>query len=174
MQFIAGQFVLGSALGINVLDIVFSLTAFLILMALLRKYAFGPLLNVMKEREEHIANEIEVAEKNRKDAEKLLTEQREELKKTRAEAHELIENARKLGEKQQQDIIEAARQEAERIKESAAKEIAQERDMAIRALREQTASLAVMIASKVVEKELNELDQEQLIKEYIQEIGEER
>lgn len=174
MQFGAENLVLGASLGINVGDIIFSLAAFLVLLALLRKYAFGPLMGIMKKREEHIANEINAAEKNRKEAQKIADEQRDELKKARQEAHELIENAKKLGEQQKEEIIVAARKESERIKESATKDIEREKDLAIRALQDQVASLSVMIASKVVEKELNEQDQEALIKEYIQEVGEER
>ncbi len=65
-----------------------------------------------------------------------------------------------------------ARLEAERVKETAKREIVQEKEKAITALREQVASLSVLIASKVIEKELSEADQEQLINDYIQEAGE--
>ena len=68
----------------------------------------------------------------------------------------------------------AARTEAERLKESAKLEIEQQKEKAVTAIREQVASLSVLIASKVIEKELNEKDQEKLINDYIQEIGEER
>ncbi|WP_017756600.1 F0F1 ATP synthase subunit B [Calidifontibacillus oryziterrae] len=162
------------ATGINIGDILYQLAAFIILMLLLRKYAFGPLMGIMKQREEHIANEINAAEKSRKEAEKFVREQTEALKTARQDAHDLIENAKKLGEQQQKDIIEAAKTEANRIKESAVKEIQQEKEQAITALREQVASLSVLIASKVIEKELSEQDQQKLIDEYIKEVGEER
>lgn len=151
-------------------DILFQLLMFLILLALLKKFAFGPLLSMMQTRADHIANEIETAEKNRKEAQSLLEEQRENLKKSRQEAQELIENAKKLGEEQKNEIISAARAEADRLKEAAKKEIAQEKEQAISALREQVASLSVLIASKVIEKELNEQDQQKLINDYIQEV----
>ena len=60
------------------------------------------------------------------------------------------------------------------LKESAKVEIEQQKEKAVTAIREQVASLSVLIASKVIEKELNEQDQEKLINEYIQEVGEER
>jgi F-type H+-transporting ATPase subunit b len=172
------QLVLGASTGghggINAGDMIFQLVIFLILLALLRKFAFGPLMNIMKQREEYIANEISAAEKNHQEAKKLAEEQREQMKKSRQEAQNLIENAKKLAEEQKEEIIKAARQEAERIKESALKEIAQEKEQAVNALREQVASLSVLIASKVIEKELNEQDQEKLINEYIKEVGEAR
>ena len=150
---LTNMFVLGAAVGaeesfINGGDILFQLVIFLILLALLRKFAFGPLMCIMK--------------------------QRELIKESRVEAAQLIESAKKLGEDQKDEIIRLARTEAERMKESAKKEIQQEKEQAVTALREQVASLSVLIASKVIEKELSEQDQEKLINEYINEVGEER
>lgn len=162
--------VIGATL--NTGDIVFQLLMFIILLALLKKFAWGPLMGVMKQREDHIANEIDSAEKNRADAEKLLEEQRELLKEARSEARELIENAKKQAEVQREEIINTARAEAERMKETASREIEQQKENAVAAIREQVASLSVMIASKVIEKELTEADQEKLINEYIKEAGE--
>lgn len=174
MLFNLNYLVLGAGLHVNFGDIIFQLVLFLVLLALLKKFAFGPLMGIMKQREEHIANEINTAEQNNLEAKKLVEEQRESMKKSRQEAAELIENARKLGEEQKDGIIQAARSEAERLKESAKKEIQQEKEQAVLALREQVASLSVLIASKVIEKELTEQDQEKLINEYIQEVGEGR
>ncbi|MDC3416734.1 F0F1 ATP synthase subunit B [Aquibacillus salsiterrae] len=147
---------------------------FVVLLFLLRKYAWGPLMNVMKEREDHIANEIDIAEKNREQAEKASKEAADELKKTRQEAQHLIDEAKKAGQKQEQDIIAAAREASERIKQAAQEEIQQEKEKAIKALQDQVATLSVQIATKVIEKEINAQDQEKLINEYIKEVGEER
>lgn len=174
---VLNMFVLGAVAehsGLNSGDIIFQLLMFLILLALLRKYAFGPLMGIMKQREEHIANEIEQAEKHHQEAKKLAEEQRALMKQSRQEAQALMENARKLGEEQKEQIIAAARAEAERLKEAAKKEIEREKEQAVAALREQVASLSVLIASKVIEKELTEQDQAKLIHEYIQEVGEGR
>ncbi|WP_413785405.1 F0F1 ATP synthase subunit B [Cytobacillus sp. IB215316] len=155
-------------------DILAQLIIFLILLLLLKKFAWGPLMGIMKQREEHIANEITTAEQSSKEAQGLLEEQRQLLKDARKEAQELIEGAKKIGEEQKNDIVNAARIEAERVKDSATQAIEQEKEQAIAALREQVASLSVLIASKVIEKELNEQDQEKLINDYIQEVGEGR
>nr|WP_249316539.1 F0F1 ATP synthase subunit B [Bacillus sp. FJAT-50079] len=153
-------------------DILYTIAAFLVLMYLLKKVAWGPLMGIMIKREEHIANEIEAAEKSRIESNKLLEEQRALLKEARQEAQAMIESSKEHGEAQREEIIQTARQEAERIKESALLEINQQKEQAIGALREQVASLSVLIASKVIEKELNEEDQQQLINEYIQRAGE--
>lgn len=169
------EFALGASVGaFNGGDIIFQLAMFLILLALLRKYAFGPVMNIMKQREEHIANEIGSAELSNQEAKKLVEEQRDLLKQARIESQSLVENAKKIGEKQKEEIVLAGRAESERIKQAAMQEITQEKEQAITALREQVASLSVMIASKVIEKELNEKEQEKLIDDYIKEVGEGR
>ncbi|EHL78814.1 F0F1 ATP synthase subunit B [Bacillus smithii] len=165
--------VLGEA-HINSGDIIFQLLMFIILLALLKKYAWGPLVGIMKQREDHIANEIEAAEKSRVEANKFLEETRQELKKAREDAQALIENAKKQGERQKDEIIAASRQEAERLKESAKAEINRQKEQAVAELRDQVASLSVLIASKVIEKELSEQDQEKLIQDFIKEAGEGR
>lgn len=154
--------------------IIAQLLIFLILLTLLRAYAWKPLMGIMKQREEHISSEIETAEKNRAEAERFLAEQQSELKKTREEAQTMIENAKQLGENQGKEIIANAKNEAERIKKEAVAEIEREKEAAINSLKEQVASLSVMIASKVIEKELDEKAQAQLIDEYLKEVGEER
>ncbi|MGC1137057.1 F0F1 ATP synthase subunit B [Bacillus sp. B38] len=168
------QLPLELGLSFNGGDILFQLLAMLVLLALLKKFALGPLLNIMKQRENHIAGEITSAEERNKEAQKLIEEQRVLLKEAKQESQSLIENAKKLGEKQKEDIIQAARAESERLKEAARTEIVKEKEQAVSALREQVASLSVLIASKVIEKELDEQAQEQLIQDYLKEVGESR
>ena len=173
---LTSSLVLGAAAhtGINTGDIIFQLIMFIILMALLKKFAWGPLMGIMKEREAHVANEIAAAENSRQEAKKLLEEQRTLLKEARTDAQGLIESAKKQGDLQREEIIATARGEAERIKESAKLEIEQQKEKAVTAIREQVAQLSVLIASKVIEKELSAADQEKLINQYIQEAGEGR
>lgn len=172
---LTSSLVLGSAGGgFNSGDILFQLITFIILLALLKKFAWGPLMGIMKQREEHIAGEINAAEQSRVEAMQLLEEQRTLLKEARTEAQGLIENAKKQGDVQREEIIALARAEADRLKESAKLEIEQQKEQAVAAIREQVASLSVLIASKVIEKELSAADQEKLINEYIQEAGEGR
>jgi F-type H+-transporting ATPase subunit b len=159
---------------INTGDILFQLVMFLVLMALLKKFAWGPLMGIMKEREALVAGEITAAENSRQEAKKLLDEQRNLLKEARSDAQNLIEGAKKQGELQREEIVAASRVEAERIKEAAKLEIDQQKEKAVAAIREQVASLSVLIATKVIEKELNAADQDKLINEYIQEAGEGR
>lgn len=160
--------------GFHLLDMIVMLFFFIVLVALVGKFAWGPVMDMMKKREDHVANEIDTAERNRAEAEKANAEAVERLTQTKQEAQQIIEDAKVAGAKQEQDIISTARAEAERIKTQAQEEIKNEKEKAIQALQDQVASLSVLIASKVIEKEISAQDQNQLIEEYIKEVGEER
>lgn len=166
--------VLGAGGGLTLLDSIVQLVVFLTLLYLLRKFAWDKLMDMMKQRENHIAGEIDAAERSNQEAKKLLEQQTATLKEARVEAQSLVENAKKIAEDQKSDIVKAAQEEANRLKEAAKKEIQQEKEQAVVALREQVASLSVLIASKVIEKELNEQDQQKLIDDYVKQVGEVR
>ncbi|HET7521802.1 MAG TPA: F0F1 ATP synthase subunit B [Bacillales bacterium] len=152
-------------------DILFQLVAFLILMALVSKFAMRPMLDVMKKRQDHIDNEISAAEKARETAEEAVEKQKKELEKARNEAYEIVENAKKQAESQGDKILANAKQQAERTLEEAREEISREREKAVAALREQTAELSVMLASKIIEKELDKEEQQKEIDDFLQQVG---
>ncbi len=155
------------------LDVIYQLAGFVVLLLILKKFAFGPIMDMMEKREKHVADQISTAEKNREEAEKYIEEQREAIKGARAEAKEIVENARKMAQRQEKDIIANAEKQAERKLQEAIASIKQEEEQAISALREQVSSLSVLVASKVIEKELDEKEQEKLIQETLKEVGEE-
>lgn len=149
----------------------YSLFIFIILFLLLRKYAFGPLMNVMEERSQKIASDLEKAEQNRLDAQKYLDEQKQALDQVRQEAQTILENARLTSQKQADEILRAAREEADQFKTGAREEITREKEQAIEALRSELGSLTVALASKVIEKELDQSQQQKLIADYLKEVG---
>ncbi len=153
-------------------DVVATLVIFLVLMLLLKKFAWGPLMGIMQQREELVASEIEAAEKARKDSHKYLEEQKSLLKEARTEAQSIVEGAKKQGEAQKEEILTAARNEANRLKESALREIESEKEKAIKAVRDEVVSLSVLAASKVLSKEISEADNRALIEETIAKAGE--
>lgn len=167
-------FVIGEANGHGIPwgDVAFQLVIFLILLALLRKYALGPVMGIMKQREDHIANQLDSAEKNNADAMKLVEEQKQELVAARKEAQELLEKARKQADVQREEIVAAAKAEAENLKESAMREITREKELAVQSVQQQVASLSVLIASKVLEKEVKTEDQSAIFDQYLKEVGE--
>src|SRR5690625_7611883 len=105
---------LGAGVGwLRIGDMITTLVFFLVLLFLLKKYAWGPLMDMMEEREQFVANEIDTAEKSRKEAEIASKEAAAQLMQTKEEAQTMIQEARDEGEKQAADIIEAAQLEAE-------------------------------------------------------------
>lgn len=156
---------------LNLGDIIATVVLFLILLALLKKFAWGPLMGVMDQRAEFISNEIDQAEKSRIESEKLLEEQRSLLKEARNDAKAIVESAREQGESQREEIVKAARNEVARLREEASLEIASEREKAVAAVREEFVSLSVLAASKVLGKEVSEEDNRELIEEAIAKAG---
>lgn len=145
--------------------------AFLILYALLQKFAFGPLFGIMEKRRQLVKDQIQTAENNRKQTEQLLEEQKQALQQTRKEANDIIEQARQSGSKQADDIIAAAREEAARLKDEALRDIENEKNKAVAALRSQVSAMSVMIASKIIEKQIDEKSQAELVEHYLKEVG---
>jgi len=150
---------------------VFAILAFALLYWLLNKYAFGPLFNVMEKRRQRVMEELEKAEADRNEAKRLLAEQTEALQTARREAYELIEKARQTSSKQADEIISQARAEAARLKEDAVREIESEKRKAMADLRTHVGELSVMIASKIIEKEVDAGKQEALIREHLERAG---
>lgn len=158
--------------SINWGSALYQLVAFVALLFLVSKFALKPLMGVMEKREQLVNEQIDSAEKTRKEADAFINEQRKELEKARVEAQKIIDQAKKLSEQQAQDIIQQARENAERVKDSALAEIQREKEQAVTSLREQVASLSVLVATKVIEKELDAKEQEKLVQEYLKEVGE--
>src|SRR5690625_1410914 len=93
---------IGSSVGsFHIGDMFATLFFFALLLVLLKKFAWGPLMKVMEEREKHVANEIEEAEKSRKEAEIATQEAAAQLMQTREEAQKIIEEARTAGIQQE-------------------------------------------------------------------------
>lgn len=150
---------------------VFSILAFGILYWLLNKYAFGPLFGIMEKRREYVQNELQTAEKNRQESESLLAEQKQAIQDAKKEAYDILEQARLTSSKQAEDILQQARAEAARLKEEALKDIENEKSKAIASLRSQVSAMSVLIASKIIEKQVDETSQKELIDHYLKEVG---
>jgi F-type H+-transporting ATPase subunit b len=158
-------------LDFNLGTILFQLVVFIILMAIVAKLAIRPVLEMMKKRQNHIDQQLDDAEKNQKEAKDLLEKQREELKKTREEAHLIIESEKKRAEAQAQEIMSQAKVRADRMLEEAREEINTEKEKAIASLRDEVAQLSMMLASKVLEREVSAADHEKEIDAFIKQVG---
>jgi F-type H+-transporting ATPase subunit b len=145
---------------------------FIVLLAVLRKYALGPLVGVMEARQNKITNDISSAEKSRAEASKLLEEQKQALVAVRKDAQDVIESARLTADRQADEILRKAKEETEQFKKTAISDINREKEQALTSLREQVGALSVMLATKIIEKELDDKQQEKLVGDFLKEIGE--
>ncbi|HJF22208.1 MULTISPECIES: F0F1 ATP synthase subunit B [Mammaliicoccus] len=150
----------------------FTLITFLILLALLKKYAWGPLKSIMDEREETINKDIDDAQAAKVNAKKLEEENRDILKKTQEEVQTILDDAKHQAKVQQEQIISDANVKANGLIQSAQAEIQQEKQRAIADINNRVSELSVLIASKVINKEISEQDQKELVEKYIKEAGE--
>lgn len=150
----------------------FQIVAVIILIGLVSRFAIRPLMKVMQERQDHIDSQINTAEENRVEAEKLAAEQRETLKQAREEAKEIVERAKSQKEKEAQAIIQEAQERAERMIKEASAEITQQKEKAVKDLRDEVGRLSVQLASKVMEKEVDAQEQSKLINRYLEQTGE--
>ncbi len=147
------------------------LVSFAILFWLLSRFAFKPLFSVMEKRRQLVQEQMDSAQNNRTDAERLIEEQKQALQLARKEAHDIIEQARTTGSKQADEIVQSARNESNRIKEDAVRDIETEKNKAVAALKAQVSGLSVLIASKIIEKQVDEQSQKQLVDQYLQDVG---
>jgi F-type H+-transporting ATPase subunit b len=147
------------------------LVAFIILFLLLQRFAFKPLFGIMEQRRQMVLEQMNSAEKNRAEADQFIEEQKQALQQARKEAHDIIEQARVTSSKQADEIVQTARNESSRIKEEALREIEAEKNKAVAALRAQVSGLSVLIASKIIEKQVDEQSQKELVDQYLQNVG---
>lgn len=150
--------------------IIWSILTFLLLFLLLRKFAFGPIQNMIDARRDSILESIESAEKTRKDAEKLLADYRESIANAKQEAEEIIDRAHKVGENTKADIVNEARQQAQKEIEDARGQIQRETRKAVQEIKDQVADLAILAAGKVTAKAISKDDHLRLVDETLSEV----
>ena len=149
-------------------DSLFVLVVFIILVALVGKFAFGPVSKMMQERSNKITNDLDSAAQSREDAAKLAAQRATELKSSKSEAVEIVNTAKQNGEKQREGMVTLAQEEVQTLKQNAKKDIEQSRLDALNSVRDDVAQLSIEIASKLIKKELSVTDQKSLINSYIE------
>ena len=144
---------------------VWSLITFAIAVAVLWRFAFGPLQRIIDERRAQIQESIETAEATREEAARLLDEYKGTLAEVRAEAESILERSRKSGETTKAEIVDEARKQAERTLEKAQQQIERDVRTALNELKGQIADLTVLATERVITKTLTEADQRRLLEE---------
>ena len=169
---LTNSFVLGAAGGgVELGTVIVTVITFAILLALLKKFAWGPLKEVMDKRERDINRDIDEAEEAKLNAQKLEEENKKTLKQTQDEVQRILEDARVQARKQHEEIIHEANIRANGMIETAQSEINSEKERALADINNQVSELSVLIASKVLKKEISEQDQKELVDKYLKEAG---
>lgn len=148
-----------------------TLVVFAILVFVLGKFAWGPILGAVEAREQGIQSALDEAASRNEEAARLLAEHKEQLADARRQANELIAEGKAAGDTVRRDIEEKAREEAQAIVERARAEIVRERDAAIDMLRKESVDLALAAASHLMHENLDQAKDRQLVERYLSEMG---
>ena len=159
------------SLGFEFPKFLWQVANFLVLLFLLKKFAYKPILNMLDERKKSIEDAINNAETAKTEAEKMRKEYETRLAEAKQEAQEVMAKATKLGDEMKNEIVANAQSEATKAIQKAQEEINREKDQAIAALRDEVAVLAVMAAGQVLGKSISVEDHEKLVKEFVSEVG---
>jgi F-type H+-transporting ATPase subunit b len=134
---------------------------------ILGKFAWGPLLKIVDDRENSIRDNVESAEKAAAEAQEALTQHREMLRGAAREREEILARALKEAETARVDLVEKARTDAETIVTRAREQIERDKNQAIAEVRGEVADIAVEAASRIVKSSLSPEAQKKLVDDYI-------
>ena len=158
-------------IGTIIGDFILIAGSFLLLIFLVKKYAWGNITSILDARAEKITKDIDEAEAARKKAEELAAKREAELAGSRQEATTILETAKETAEKNKAHILNEANQEALRLKEKAQLEISQNKEEAMNSIKGDVADLTVNLAGKLLSQQLDSEGQRQLIDRYLNELG---
>ena len=158
-------------IGTIIGDFILIAGSFLLLIFLVKKYAWGNITSILDARAEKITNDIDEAEVARKKAEELAAKREAELAGSRQEATTILETAKETAEKNKAHILSEANQEALRLKEKAQLEISQNKEEAMNSIKGDVADLTVNLAGKLLSQQLDSEGHRQLIDRYLNELG---
>ncbi len=157
-------------LEINPGLIIWTIITFLLVIVILRKFAWKPLLHSLETREENIRSSIERAETAAQDAEQLLAQHKKQLSEAEEKSQKLIKEGRELGEKLKNDIITGARLQSRQLVEQAKLEIEREKEAALLRLRSEIADLAIKAAGKIINENLDSGRHKKIVDNFLDEM----
>lgn len=160
--------------SIDTWTIIFTWINLIILVLIMKKLLFKPVMNMLTQRDAEINDMYEKAETAQKNAEKLESDYIEKLSAAKEEAARIMKDATREATLKGEEIISEAQSKAAATVSKAHKEIEREKMAAVDEIKGDIASIAVSLAEKVIEKDINESDYERLVEEFINGSGEEK
>ncbi|MBZ5558875.1 MAG: F0F1 ATP synthase subunit B [Acidobacteriia bacterium] len=149
---------------------IWTIVTFLVLLTLLAKFAWGPLLQALESRHALIKKSLDDAQQAKQELERLQQESAQIIKTARVEAEAIVSRSRSDGERLREEMKQKARSDAEGIVRNAERQIQLETARAVQQIRREAVDLSVMIASKIIGRNLSKADNESLIEEALKQI----
>ncbi|MFZ1082490.1 MAG: F0F1 ATP synthase subunit B [Candidatus Kryptoniota bacterium] len=158
-------------LQLNTGLIIWTALTFGVLLIVLRAYAWKPILKMLDAREQTIRQSIERAEQAKKEAERILNENKKNLAKAEEVAQQVIREARELSEKIRAETASRATIEGNKLIDKAREEIERDKQLAMTQLHGLVAELAVKAAEKILNEAIDEAKQKKLVEDFINSLG---
>jgi F-type H+-transporting ATPase subunit b len=146
---------------------------FLLLIVVLGKFAWGPILQMIETREKTIADAIESAKRERAEAEKARADMLAALERAREESAQLVRKNQQEVAAAKAELMAAAKKDSEELLAAARKTISEEKRQAIAELRDQAVDIAIEAANRLVQMNMDEGKQKQLVEEYLAQLPKE-
>jgi F-type H+-transporting ATPase subunit b len=147
---------------------------FVVLVVILAKFAFPPILGYAAAREQRIQDALDEARRHREESQQLLAEQRQEMERARAQAQQMIAEGRAGADRVREEMLQQARLDQQEVVARAKREIEAERQAAIESLRRTTIDLALATAAKLVSHRVGATEDRALVEEFLQSVDAER
>ena len=152
-------------------EVLWGAFAFIVLFALIAKLGYPAIKGAMDARAQKISDDLEAAERSKVEQETVLTQYQAQLADARTEASRIIEEARVQAEQVRKDLIAKAEAEATELRQRNAEQVSAERGRVLGEMQGQVAALAIELAEKVVESNLDSETNTRLIESYISSVG---
>lgn len=160
-----------SFIGVNFWTALFVLLNTIALYLVAKKYLFGPVMQMITDRQNEIDEIYACADRDKDQAAALRAEYEEKLSAATQTSERMVKEAAARAQSREEEIVQQANKEAAAILEKAAADIAQEKKKAINEAKDEISGMAMAIAEKVVGRALSEQDQKQLVDAFIEELG---
>ena len=151
--------------------LIFQICSLFIQVHLIKKYLFKPINDILEKRQNLADKAIKEAREAKEEADSLKDQYESSLTNAHSEAAQIVSDAQKEAQTKADALVQDAQKEAADIKARAAADIEQEKKKAINEAKDEIGGLAMDIAGKVVEKEINENDHKKLIEDFISKVG---
>jgi F-type H+-transporting ATPase subunit b len=161
----------GGLLDVNPGLMIWTVVTFIVLLLILKKVAWKPILTALDKRENDIKEALEQAEKAKDEAKKILEENQANLAKAEEESKKIIEQSRNYAESLKEQMMKDSKEQAKRIVDDASSEIQRKQDAAFNELKGQIAEIAINAAEKIIRESLDAQKSKQVIDKYLKEVS---